>query len=138
VAARPFLEVAAALPQTSASAVGPLASALGVTVSEVPVPGASAATPSTTNVVAPTQVNGLPGGLVVLKAKGTSWVEVTDGNGVVQVRKTLAAGEVIGASGTLPLSVVVGRADNTEVQVRGKDYDLSRIVKDNVARFEVK
>ena len=88
--------------------------------------------------MAPTQVNGLPGGLVVLKAKGTSWVEVTDGNGVVQVRKTLAAGEVIGASGTLPLSVVVGRADNTEVQVRGKDYDLSRIVKDNVARFEVK
>lgn len=138
VAARPFPEVPAALPQTSASAVGPLASAPGVTVSEVPVPGASAATPFTTNVVAPTQVNGLPGGLVVLKAKGTSWVEVTDGNGVVQVRKTLAAGEVIGASGTLPLSVVVGRADNTEVQVRGKDYDLSRIVKDNVARFEVK
>ena len=77
-------------------------------------------------------------GLVVLKAKGASWVEVVDGNGVIQVRKTLVAGEVVGASGVLPLSVVVGHVDNTEVQVRGKGYDLSRIVKDNVARFEVK
>jgi len=73
-----------------------------------------------------------------LKAKGTSWVEVTDGNGVVQIRKTLGAGEAVSASGVLPLSVVVGRVDNTEVQVRGKDYDLSRIARDNVAKFEVK
>lgn len=86
----------------------------------------------------PAQVSGSTSGLVVLKAKGTSWVEVTDGSGVVQVRKTLEAGEAISASGTLPLSVVVGRVDNTEVQVRGKGYDLSRIAKDNVAKFEVK
>ena len=76
--------------------------------------------------------------MVLLKAKGTSWVEVTDGNGVVQVRKTLGAGDVVSASGALPLAVVVGRVDNTEVQVRGKDYDLSRIARDNVAKFEVK
>jgi cytoskeleton protein RodZ len=135
---RPFLEVSSSLPQTTASVAVALAVAPAAGVSEVPVSGASAATLLTTKVVTPMQVSGLPEGLVVLKAKGTSWVEVTDGRGVVQVRKTLAAGEVIGASGVLPLSVVVGRADNTEVQVRGKDYDLSRIVRDNVARFEVK
>ncbi|HEY5582759.1 MAG TPA: RodZ domain-containing protein, partial [Rhodoferax sp.] len=32
----------------------------------------------------------------------------------------------------------VGRADATEVQVRGKPFDLTGIAKNNVARFEVK
>jgi len=69
---------------------------------------------------------------------GPSWVEVVDARGTVQVRKTLSAGEVVGASGVLPLSVVVGRADAMEVQVHGKPFDLPRVSKDNVARFEVK
>ena len=77
-------------------------------------------------------------GIVVLKARGSSWVEVTDANGVVQVRKTLKDGEIVGASGVVPLAVVVGRADTTEVQVHGRPFDLTSIAKDNVARFEVK
>ena len=77
-------------------------------------------------------------GIVVLKAGGPSWVEVTDANGVVQVRKTLRDGEIVGASGVVPLSVVVGRADTTQVQVHGRPFDLTSIAKDNVARFEVK
>lgn len=77
-------------------------------------------------------------GMVVFKARGSSWVEVVDASGVVQVRKTMTDGEIVGASGVIPLSVVVGRADATEVQVRGKPFDLVRIAKDNVARFEVK
>jgi cytoskeleton protein RodZ len=47
-------------------------------------------------------------------------------------------GETVAASGVIPLSVVVGRADTTEVQVRGKPLDMTRIAKDNVARFEVR
>ncbi|WP_296448312.1 helix-turn-helix domain-containing protein [Rhodoferax sp. UBA5149] len=77
-------------------------------------------------------------GVVVFKARGASWVEVVDASGAVQLRKTMTGGDVVGASGVLPLSVVVGRADTTEVQVRGKPFDLTRIAKDNVARFEVK
>jgi len=77
-------------------------------------------------------------GMVVFKAHRSSWVEVVDASGAVQVRKTMADGEIVGASGVMPLSVVVGRADTTEVQVRGKPLDLTRIAKDNVARFEVK
>ncbi len=77
-------------------------------------------------------------GLVIFKANGPCWVEVVDANRTVQVRKTLIAGEVIAASGVLPLSVVVGRADAAEVQVRGQSFDLTRVAKDNVARFEVK
>jgi len=77
-------------------------------------------------------------GIVVLRAKGPSWVEVVDAKGVVGVRKTLAAGESAGATGALPLRVTIGRVDVTEVQVRGKPFDLRAVSKDNVARFEVK
>jgi len=128
------------LPQPVASGSLPLVASTqmalpgGVATTTDPVVSPSA---SVTSASSP-QGGGSVGGLVVLKAKGTSWVEVTDGNGVVQIRKTLGAGEAVSASGVLPLSVVVGRVDNTEVQVRGKDYDLSRIARDNVAKFEVK
>jgi len=74
----------------------------------------------------------------VLRAKGPSWVEVVDAKGVVGVRKTLAAGESAGATGALPMQVTIGRVDVTEVQVRGKPFDLRPVSKDNVARFEVK
>ena len=77
-------------------------------------------------------------GIIVFTAKGESWVEVTDAKKVVVLRRTLAAGEEIGATGVLPLSAVVGRADATQVQVRGQAFDLTAVSKDNVARFEVK
>ncbi len=77
-------------------------------------------------------------GLVVFQARGSSWVEVTDAGGVVQLRKTMVSGESANASGTLPLSVIVGRADSTDVLVRGKSFDLVPLTKDNVARFQIK
>ena len=77
-------------------------------------------------------------GIVVFSAKGASWVEVTDSKGQTVLRRTLSAGEVVGASGVLPLVAIVGRADATEVQIRGKAIELSAFAKDNVARFEVK
>lgn len=82
--------------------------------------------------------SGATTGLLTFKARGSSWIEVVDANGVVQVRKTLSDREVVGVSGGLPMSVVVGRADSTEVQVRGKSFDLTGVAKNNVARFEVK
>lgn len=80
----------------------------------------------------------LASGIIVFRAKGESWVEVTDAKKVVVLRRTLAAGEEVGATGVLPLSAVVGRADATQVQVRGQAFDLTSFSKDNVARFEVK
>ncbi len=77
-------------------------------------------------------------GLLTLQAKGDSWVEVVDAKGVVVLRRILMAGEVVGVSGTLPLATVIGRADATQVLVRGKALDLTAIARDNVARFEVK
>ncbi len=134
---KPPSDAAMALPQPSPNPGLPLVASAQIVL---PSSAENSAVVADTAVISGAAVpaGSVSSGLVVLRAKGTSWVEVTDGNGVIQVRKTLAAGEAVGASGVLPLSVVVGRADNTEVQVRGKDYDLSRIVKDNVARFEVK
>jgi cytoskeleton protein RodZ len=79
-----------------------------------------------------------PAGIVTFRATGSSWVEVTDAKGQLVLRRILNAGEVVGVSGALPLAAVVGRADVTQVMVRGKAFDISAITKDNVARFEVK
>jgi cytoskeleton protein RodZ len=76
--------------------------------------------------------------ILVFSAKGQSWVEVTDAGGRVVLRRNLAAGETATASGALPLSAVVGRADATQVKIRGKAFDLGTHARDNVARFEVK
>ena len=82
--------------------------------------------------------SGLTTGVLVLQASGASWVEVTDAKGVVQLRKTMAQGELQGVSGVLPMAVVLGRAGVMTVQIRGVPFDVGAVTKDNVARFEVK
>ena len=77
-------------------------------------------------------------GIVTFSAKGQSWVEVTDAKGTVVLRRTLVAGDVVGATGALPMTAIVGRADTTQVEVRGKPLNLLPLSRDNVARFEVK
>jgi cytoskeleton protein RodZ len=79
-----------------------------------------------------------PSDIVVISATGESWVEASDAKGKVVLRRMLSAGEVAGVEGVLPLKVTVGRANVTQVQIRGKAFDLSPVSKDNVARFEVK
>jgi cytoskeleton protein RodZ len=76
--------------------------------------------------------------IVTFKASGETWVEVKSASGTSLFKKLLSAGETVGATGTLPLTVIVGRADVTQVEVRGKPVDLVSIAKSNVARFEVK
>ena len=111
--------VASPATPVSASATG---AAVGVTT--VNVPG--------TSVLEPTS------GIVAFTAKSTSWVEVNDAGQRVILQRTLNAGESVSVTGMLPLSVIVGRADATDVRVRGKSFDLSSFSKNNVARFEVK
>jgi len=77
-------------------------------------------------------------GLLRFGASADSWIKVTDARGTVVLSRMLKAGESAGATGTLPLSVVVGRADATRVQLRGQPMDLAPLTRENVARFEVK
>ena len=65
-------------------------------------------------------------------------MQVKDATGALALQRNLAAGESVSVSAQPPLAVVVGRADATEVTVRGKPFDLAAVSRDNVARFEVK
>lgn len=75
--------------------------------------------------------------LIAFKAHGPTWVEVIDANGQILLRRTLTNAETVQTSGALPLSVVVGRADHTEVTVRSMPYPLDAVTTENVARFKV-
>lgn len=121
-------------PAVTDSAAQSAAPAGMASAAPVQAPPLSAAVPPTVAVTA----SPAAAGIIVFKAKGASWVEVTDARGTVVLRRTLAAGEEAGASGVLPLAAVVGRVDATQVEVRGKAFDLGAVSKDNVARFEVK
>jgi cytoskeleton protein RodZ len=101
-----------------------------------PIAEATSSTPATT----PSAVNSSVSSdsLVVFKATGETWVEVKSATGSTLFKKLLIAGETAGTSGAVPLTVIVGRADATQVEVRGKPMDLASIAKSNVARFEVK
>lgn len=77
-------------------------------------------------------------GVLVIRARAESWVQVRGASGEVVLQKSLAAGESVSAAGAPPWAVVVGRADATDVIVRGKPMDLKAIARENVARFEVK
>jgi cytoskeleton protein RodZ len=76
--------------------------------------------------------------ILMLESRGASWVEITDAQGVLQLRKILGAGDQVRSQGPLPLSVVLGRADDVTVSVRGQRLDVTAMTKANVARFEVK
>ena len=130
------VEAAPAAPASPAAApVAPPAVALSQPAAR---PGPAPVAPALPAAPVPETAKGPSTGLVVFNPTAASWVEVTDAQGVVLLRRMLAAGEVAGASGALPLSAVVGRADVTRVQVRGQPLDLTPIARDNVARFEVK
>ena len=134
VASTPATATATAAPLPATVASRPAAAAAVSPTFSVAVSTPTVASPTAVVTPAPLPTTGV----VVFKTTGESWVEVTDAKGVIAVRKTLAPGETVGASGALPLSVVIGRANFTKVEVRGKPFDLGPIAKDNVARFEVK
>jgi cytoskeleton protein RodZ len=74
---------------------------------------------------------------LVFKVRGSSWIEVTDAAGIVLFQRRLEAGESATVSGALPLSVIVGRADLTDVQWKDKPFTLTGVTQDNVAKFKV-
>lgn len=75
---------------------------------------------------------------MTISAKGASKIKVTDATGKVLLDRTLRAGESVSLSGVLPLAVVASRANFIKVEVRGQDFDLASVTKNNTARFEVK
>lgn len=126
LAAAPMAAPAAAtaLPPTATAAVAPAAPASAM-------PAASAALAAASG-----PINAR--GTVLFRTRAQSWIQVTDATGATVFQRLMEPGESAGASGTTPLSVVIGSVEATEVQVRGRPYDLAPVSKDNVARFEVR
>ena len=129
-AVAPAVALTPAVPAGPVVPTKPVAQAPAAAAPPVPAPAA----PSPAGAAAALAADGI----LVFQPRSETWVQVIDAKGVVALRKTLAAGETTGISGALPLSVIIGRADATVVQVRGKAMDLAPLSKDNVARFEVK
>ncbi|WP_245783490.1 helix-turn-helix domain-containing protein [Paracidovorax konjaci] len=75
---------------------------------------------------------------LVIRARGESWVQVRSSTSGTVFQRVLTNGETVTVPGTPPWTVVIGKADATEVSVRGKPMDLKAIARENVARFEVK
>jgi cytoskeleton protein RodZ len=124
-----------AAPAMPTQAPAPMATTVAPTA---PAPLAPASQPATaTNVAAVPAADATANGIVVFRTRGPSWIQVTDAGGTTVLRRLMGPGESAGASGRLPLSVTVGDAGQTDVQVRGKPYNLGSVSKDNVARFEV-
>ncbi|WP_101046681.1 helix-turn-helix domain-containing protein [Macromonas nakdongensis] len=123
VAAPVSVPVAPALPVVPAPVAAPV-----TPVPAVPVPVESPAAP------APVAADSV----LQMQARGASWVQVTGASGRVLLQRGLQAGEQVSFSADLPLTVVVGRADETQVTVRGAPFDLVPYTRNNVARFEVK
>jgi cytoskeleton protein RodZ len=122
---------AATGPATAAAPGTPVAPAAPGAPSATALPAANAAA----TVAAPAAGGGQP---LVFVAREDCWITVTEAGGKQLLRRIVQAGETVGLSGALPLSVVVGRASAVDVQVRGKPYDLKPVTRGGgVARFEV-
>lgn len=75
---------------------------------------------------------------LLLRASASSWIQVTGASGRVLLQRNVAPGETLRFDEDLPLAVVVGRADATQAEVRGRPLDLAALARNNVARFEVR
>ena len=105
----------------------PLGAASAEQVAPPPAPAASAAAAA-------------PAGAELLQfsAKAETWVTVRDAAGKQLINRALAAGETVGVSGALPLSVTIGRKEAVDVTVRGQPFDHRALSKTTVSRFQVK
>jgi len=140
----------ATITSTPPTAASPSATIEGGTVTEPGAATAAAATaasaaglaaPGVVETVfsAPAEPASVPvaGGMLMLRAASESWVEVRDAAGRVLLSRSLAPGEAAGLDGALPLRVVVGNAEATQVTFRGQPVALAAS-RDNVARLELK
>jgi cytoskeleton protein RodZ len=77
-------------------------------------------------------------GAVVFRLREPGWVQVTDASGTIRINRVLEAGTPVGVvNGPFPLTVIVGRPEVTDVQVRGRPFDLTPTIQDGQAKFEV-
>lgn len=132
----PAAATAAATTATTAATAGanaPAATPVGQGAS-----AADQAAPSTAAADAAAQPTAAGKSALRVRATAEVWVQVRDADARLVSEKILKANEVLDASGRRPLSVVIGKADATQVEIDGVAFDVRAKARDNVARFEVK
>ncbi|HJV60046.1 MAG TPA: RodZ domain-containing protein, partial [Albitalea sp.] len=123
---------------TTAAAAGTAGSAAGATmVAPSTVPAVAPASPplpasAAANPAAPVT------GMLQLRTKAASWIEVQDARSKVLVSRLVQADETLALDGVPPLRLKIGNAGATEVVYRGHTVDLAASTRDNVARLELK
>ena len=133
------LPVAGVVMESALSASAAISSGAGLAASAPMKPTYAASAVPTRDAKVPQDISSISsGGIIVFKTTGSSWIQVTDSRGVTVLRKLMVDGDSSSVSGALPLTVLVGKADVTRVEVRGKPFDLKPMSHDNIARFEVK
>ncbi|MGE0349745.1 helix-turn-helix domain-containing protein [Hydrogenophaga sp.] len=125
----------------------PTAGAGGGVVTEAPVVAdtapasplaATPASPETAPPALPAPAAPATNSLLSIAATGETWIEVVNGAGNVVMQRVLQAGDTVDFSSSPPYSVVLGRAEVAQVTVRGKPFDVTPHIRNNVARFGVK
>lgn len=106
------------------------------TGSELQEPEAETAPPPSVEVMTPAQTQVQPADTVSVEMLADSWIEIYDAEG----RRLLYGLEPAGARhqlrGTRPFRVFLGNAPGVEVEINGRPFDLSPMVRrDNTARF---
>ena len=99
---------------------------------EVPKPDAVKAAPATVPVAATRQ-----GGVIKLRFKGKSWVEVRDAGGKVLLTGMNDAGSETEVSGKPPFKVVVGNAPDVRLFFNDRELNLEPHMREAVARVTV-
>lgn len=78
---------------------------------------------------------GIPRSRMILHAIQESWADVRDARDNRLLYENVPAGRRISIEGVAPFSVFVGNADGVRVEFNGKNYDVSRHKRGQVARF---
>jgi len=121
-------------PMAGATIAAPAASAPKDSAVAQPAPAAAGAPGAgAASVGAPA-----PEASLVLKFRGTSWVEVKDANGRVVVQMTGGSGMTQTVSAVPPIELALGNAPDVDVTFRGQPLDLSPYVRGGVARVALR
>ena len=75
---------------------------------------------------------------LVFALRKSAWIEVRDGDGRLVVSKTFPAGTEQTISGTPPLAIRIGNADDVSLRYKGKPVDLAPHIRANIARLTLR
>jgi len=78
-----------------------------------------------------------PRAKLVMYVTEDSWADVRDARDQRLIYETVAAGRVVTLDGVPPFHVFLGNAEGVRVELNGRDYDVLRHKRGQVARFTV-